>query len=153
MTISYRILLLLLILFYSCKSTKKLDKDSPYAFDFIEIETVVGLSDVATLENKLIFVDVYADWCLPCKTMDEDIFTDNRLGKFYNDNFVSYKADSENGVGADIAELYNVAVLPTLLFLDNNGNLLAQQSGSANINEMYELAERAMAISSKKLGE
>jgi len=85
--------------------------------------------------------------------MNEEVFTDKRLGKFYNENFVSYKVNAEKESGPIIAELYKVAGYPTLLFLDHKGKVLLKKNGVAYSREMYELAEEALAISSEKLGE
>ena len=52
----------------------------------------------AKLQRKLIFVDVYADWCGPCKMLDRDVFSDKTVGKKFNSYFVNYKADAEKGV-------------------------------------------------------
>ncbi len=85
--------------------------------------------------------------------MDEEVFTDRKLGDFYNSHFISYKADSENGVGGDIANLFKVRGLPTLLFLDQNGNLLLENQGSVGVRKMYELADEAIAISQENIGD
>jgi len=139
-------LLISLLLFGNCKAKKVTEGESPYSFDFVSTSSIVDLSDQAIASDKLIFLDLYADWCLPCKVMDEDVFTDRKLGDFYNNHFISYKADAENGVGGEIANLFNVAGLPTLLFLDENGNLLVENQGSAGVRKMYELADEAIAI-------
>ncbi|RYF73450.1 MAG: disulfide isomerase, partial [Cytophagaceae bacterium] len=38
----------------------------------------------AKMQRKLIFVDVYADWCGPCKMLDRDVFSDKVVGKKFN---------------------------------------------------------------------
>jgi len=146
-------LLVSLITLVSCKSKKINEAYSPYSFKFVSTSSIVELSDQAIASNKLIFLDVYADWCLPCKVMDEEVFTDRKLGDFYNSHFISYKADSENGVGGDIANLFKVRGLPTLLFLDQNGNLLLENQGSVGVRKMYELADEAIAISQENIGD
>ena len=39
-------------------------------------------------ENKLIFLDAYASWCGPCKRMSKSVFTDEKVGEFFNANFI-----------------------------------------------------------------
>ena len=53
----------------------------------------------ARTESKLIFVDAYTSWCGPCKLMSNKVFTDKKVGKFYNDNFINVKLDVEKGEG------------------------------------------------------
>ena len=49
----------------------------------------------AKKQNKLIFVDVYTTWCRPCKVLDKDVFPNEKVGEFYNKNFINYKIDAE----------------------------------------------------------
>ncbi|NNF20813.1 MAG: thioredoxin fold domain-containing protein, partial [Saprospiraceae bacterium] len=90
--------------------------------------------------------DIYTDWCLPCKMMDEEVFSDKELGKYYRDNFICYKVDAEKANGPDLVFLYDVQVYPTLLFLDHNGRVLIRKKGAAFQSEMYDLADEAMSL-------
>tara|TARA_R110002096_G_scaffold408842_2_gene608082 strand:+ start:2141 stop:2395 length:255 start_codon:yes stop_codon:yes gene_type:complete len=42
------------------------------------------IKEQAKEENKLIFVDAYTTWCGPCKIMDKNVFSDQKVGAFYN---------------------------------------------------------------------
>ena len=111
---------------------------------FVSSSTLSDVLDEAKKQNKLVFVDMYTTWCLPCKMMDENVFTDRNLGKFMGDNFLSYKVDAEKGTGPDLAFVYNVKVYPTLLFLDANGRVLQRQEGSATQSELRSMGEQAL---------
>ena len=41
----------------------------------------------AQKEDKMIFVDGYAVWCGPCKMLAKNIFPQESVGKFFNENF------------------------------------------------------------------
>jgi len=138
-----------LSLLSSCGTAKKSNDGnttSPYTFNFEQYDKLSEVTDLAKSEGKLVFLDVYTDWCLPCKMMDKDVFTDKKLGSFFNEHFISCKVNAEKGTGPLIADLYKVPGYPTLLFLDGDGKVLIQKSGAAYQREMYELAEEAMAI-------
>jgi len=145
-------LLILLSLFFSCKSSKSNqdNSSSPYSFDFHKADSLTDVIEAAEKVDKLVFLDIYTDWCLPCKVMDEEVFTDERLGDYFNTHFVSHKVDAEKNAGPLIADLYKVKGYPTLLFLDLNGRILVQKRGSVGYNEMYDLADQALALNSKE---
>lgn len=140
------VMLILLIPMFSCSSSKKLaDEEEPPAFDFMfEDQSLGDVIERATQEDKLIFVDIHAEWCLPCQMMDEEVFSDRKLGKFFNENFINYKVDGEKGFGPDIAYLYDIRAYPTLLFLDRNGRVIEKKEGTAFYHEMMRLANNSL---------
>ena len=117
-------------------------------FGFVQADNLTEIIDHARREEKLVFLDVYADWCLPCKLMDEEVFTDDRLARYYQERFISYKVNAEKGTGPQIAELYQVPGFPTFLFLDTRGRVLVKKIGSAPLSEMYDLADSSVAKAS-----
>lgn len=141
----------LLIFFVSCNSTKKVT--TVEGVDFINSEKLTPVLEMADSKNKLVFVDFYTTWCLPCKMMDEDVFPDKGISQLFNDNFVSYKVDAEKGNGPNLALLYQINVYPTLLFLDKDGKVLVRKEGAAYHSELRTLAEEAMAANSENMGE
>ena len=103
----------------------------------------------ATAEKKLVFVDAYATWCGPCKLMDQNVFTHSPTAQFFNENFISYKANIEKDNGPTLKLLYEVNALPGLLFLGAKGNLLVKEENSVTISQLKSLAERALAKAKK----
>jgi thiol:disulfide interchange protein len=98
----------------------------------------------AKAENKIIFVDAYAVWCGPCKWMDVHVFSDERVGAFFNEHFISYKFDMEKGEGPDFARTYAVRGYPTLLFVAGDGKEVHRTMGSRSIETLIELGEEAL---------
>ena len=41
----------------------------------------------AKKEGKFVFFDAYASWCGPCKTMENEVFTDSAVGAYFNEKF------------------------------------------------------------------
>jgi len=76
------------------------------------------------LDNILVVIDFYADWCAPCKLMSPIV--DSLSRKFKNKiKFVKINVEKEES----IAKKYNVMSLPTFLLLDD-GVELERFSGS-----------------------
>lgn len=97
----------------------------------------------AKAEDKLVFMDAYTTWCGPCKWMSKNVFTDEKVGAYYNDRFVNVKIDMEKGEGKDIAKRYEVAAYPTLLFIDGNGGMVHLSTGSRPVEDFLDLGHAA----------
>lgn len=83
----------------------------------------------AKAQQKVIFVDAYAEWCGPCKAMVRNTFPDAAVGEYFNANFISYQYDMEKGEGVAFAEKYAVNAYPTLLFIDYKGEVVHKALG------------------------
>jgi thiol-disulfide isomerase/thioredoxin len=71
----------------------------------------------AKKENKLVFVDVYAEWCGPCKMLDRDVFPDKDLGKKLNKSFISIKVDGDEEINWGLKESFGISAYPTMLMI------------------------------------
>lgn len=102
--------------------------------------------DAAKKENKIIFVDAYAEWCGPCKRMAATVFTTKEAGDFYNNNFINYKMDMEKGEGPSFGRKYPVRAFPTLMFIDFDGKKVHQKVGAQNTPSFIELGKAALKM-------
>ena len=139
------------LFFLNCNSTQKVA--AVESVEFTPSDNLTAVLEMAAGKEKLVFVDFYTTWCLPCKLMDEDVFTDKGISQLMNNNFVNYKVDAEKGNGPNLALLYQVNVFPTLLFLDKNGRVLVRKEGAAYPSELRDLAEEALANVADNTGE
>ncbi len=115
-----------------------------FAVDFQYSNSLSSILAKAAKENKLVFVDIYTDWCTPCKMMDKDVFTDKPTGDYLNKNFISYKVNAEKENGPDLNLIFGVQVYPTLLFLNEKGQVLSRKDGAAYHSELLRLADDAL---------
>lgn len=72
---------------------------------------------LAKAENKLVFVDIYTDWCTYCHKLDKEVYTDDLLAEYFNKNFINVKFDAETEFGYPLTVKYDVSGYPKLLFL------------------------------------
>lgn len=97
----------------------------------------------ARMSGKLIFLNAYAEWCEPCKEMEEYTFTDLEVANYFNSNFINVHLDMEDYPGVELAEEYSIAVFPSYLFIDGNGNVVHRGCGAMDANQFLHLGEDA----------
>ncbi|MCC6463197.1 MAG: thioredoxin family protein [Saprospiraceae bacterium] len=102
----------------------------------------------AKTSDKLVFIDVYTDWCGPCKMMDQLIFSDPEIAGRLNAFFINVKADAE-GKGRALKEEFRVKGYPTLLFLSAEGDILQQLPGAPDKNTFLLLLNSALEFSAE----
>jgi thioredoxin-related protein len=80
-------------------------------------------------ENKLVFLDIHASWCGPCKKLKKSTFKNEEVGTYFNNNYISIAIDGETKEGIELVKKYNIKGYPTLIIIDKNGKLLTQNVG------------------------
>ncbi len=75
--------------------------------------------------NKPVIIDFYADWCSPCRELEEITFQDAKIVKQAEQDFIMVKVDltrTENPAHEQLLKEYEVKGVPTVVFLDRQGN-------------------------------
>lgn len=98
----------------------------------------------AKAEDKLMFVDAFAKWCGPCKAMAKNVFTQQKVGDFYNANFINLKLDMEEADGITFGHKYPVSAYPTLFFLDGDGKVVKTVRGGQQADGLINLGQEAL---------
>ncbi len=96
-------------------------------------------------ENKYLFVDVYATWCGPCKYMSGRVFTQEKVGDYFNKTFVNAKFDAERGEGIEIARKYKVQGYPTFLILNAEGKELGRIVGGDDADAFIQKVQEVVS--------
>lgn len=103
----------------------------------------------AKSEEKLIFVDAYAAWCGPCKRMAAETFPNEKVGSYFNANFLCLKIDMEKPENAEFAGKYPVNSYPTLMFIDAEGKIVLKEIGAKNVDQILETGKKALGKNDK----
>lgn len=90
----------------------------------------------AKKEKKLVLLSISAVWCHWCHNMDKETFSDKRVIKKLNSEFISVKVDTD--VRPDINDRYNLGGWPTLAVLRPDGSLVS--------GVLYEPPEKFLAF-------
>ena len=80
----------------------------------------------ASAAGKPVIIDFYADWCLPCKELDNKTFSDPRVIDGM-DRFIRLKADltaPDDAQTQALTKQYTIHGVPTIVFLDASGKEL-----------------------------
>lgn len=96
----------------------------------------------AKAENKLVMVDMYADWCGPCQAMDADVFNHASVRDVLTNHFVSVKIDvDQGGRNAEVANKFNTQSIPHVVFLDATGRKLREFKGYISADDFIAVLE------------
>lgn len=79
--------------------------------------------------NKLVFIDCYTSWCVPCAEMANSVFPLKEMGDYFNPKFVAVKLNMESPEGNEIKEKYKVVAYPTFLILNHKGDEIGRVTG------------------------
>lgn len=107
----------------------------------------------AEQDDKLIFVDIYTDWCGPCKTMDKTTFQDTTVGAYMNEYFLSTKWNAEEYPYSNLAKEYTVSGYPTFLYVDFNGQVVKRVTGYQSKNQLLDLSKKVVIFLNKDQSE
>ena len=99
---------------------------------------------------KLIFVDLYADWCIPCRAMDATVYSGPSVAALLNNRFYAVKldAESQDSIVCDgqkktvkrcYFDVWELSVLPAFVLVAPKGLTILTVSDSMSPQEMKSL--------------
>lgn len=100
----------------------------------------------AETSGKLVFLDAYTSWCIPCKVMLKEVFSTPAAGEYLNSRFVCVKMDTEKGEGKEIAERFQITSYPTFLILRPDGVEQHRVVGGCKLEEFIAKIEPGLNV-------
>lgn len=99
----------------------------------------------ARRSDKLVLVELYADWCGWCKVMERETFSSAQFAE-YAKRFVLLRVDvDDRGEGMELQRRFRATSLPTLLILDAFQAKVGDIQGYHEPHELLPLLDRALA--------
>ena len=114
------------------------------------------VKEKAKKENKFLLVDCFTTWCGPCKYMASTIFPQEKVGEFFNKNFVNVKVqfDQTKNDNEEVKSWYadaqtmskefKVNAYPTFLIFSPQGELVHRIVGGGEADEFIARAQMAL---------
>ena len=103
--------------------------------------------DKAKQQNKMLFVEYYNAECPVCQKL-EPVFADKELGKFYNDNFINYKLNTEHIKKEDSLFINKAGLsftsVPYFLFFDTDQHFVHYSGTKQDIPYLINAGKTAM---------
>ena len=112
-------------------------------------------------EKRKIFIDVYTDWCGWCKVMDKNTFSEAKVAHILNEKFYPVKFNAEQRADVVLnghtykfiasgnsgyhelaaALLNNKLSYPTVVFLDDNFNMIQPLAGYLKPEQFHPIVQ------------
>lgn len=131
-------------------SFKPIDTEITNKINWITIEEAIELQKTAP---KKIIMDVYTNWCGPCKMLDKNTFQNPDVANYVNKNYYAVKFNAEGNASVkykdktfgnpdydatkangrnsahEFSRFLMVRAYPTMVFFDEQANYIAPISG------------------------
>jgi thiol-disulfide isomerase/thioredoxin len=88
--------------------------------------TVAAATEQAVGASKPILIEFWADWCVPCKVMDREVFSTAEFERAAG-KFVPVKVNADKNKA--LSRKHNVLTLPAIVIADSYGNQLFRHEG------------------------
>jgi len=90
-----------------------------------------------------VFADFYSPRCGPCIDMNRDVFSTQAVADVLNDEFIPLKINAaDNG---PLASRYRVSFVPTLVVMNNKGEVIDQVTGFRDSDQLLDFLAGARA--------
>jgi len=103
--------------------------------------------NMAKEQHKVIFIDCFTTWCIPCKQMEANVFTQDSVADFYNKNFINIKVDMEKGEGPALKKMFTVEAYPSYLIVDAEGKIRNKFVGGMSAKDFIMNAKKGLGTS------
>ncbi len=81
----------------------------------------------ARTEKKVVMIHFRADWCGPCKMLEQQTFFEDQVHQFLTEKIVAIKLDTD--ANDKLTRQYKVNAIPSMVFVDGDGKEVGRLVG------------------------
>jgi thiol:disulfide interchange protein len=101
----------------------------------------------AKTNDKMIFIEVYTDWCAPCKMLDANTLSSPDVMTYLHKSYICVKVNADDpALGYWVAAKYQIGSYPSIVVLAPNGKAKGKVIGYCGpqkfLNIMNQMNER-----------
>lgn len=100
--------------------------------------------EIADARQKPLFVYVYVGYERESTRMNNEIFTNQKVIRFYENNFINLKINLHSQQGTYFRQKYKLRDFPSVLFFDQKRKLITQDGGFKSVNEFLRIGNYAL---------
>lgn len=144
---SRSLLFLICLLIFNCLNAN---------FSFDELNDYAAAKHRAGEDGKLIFIAFSANWCMPCKILEESTLNNPEIKAILSKDYISVKIDIENQKGHQWKDKFQVQLVPTIIILDSKGKILNKTESTLasspfkSLIESYNISQNKQVIYARK---
>ena len=104
-----------------------------FAVDYFKGNYKAAL-DSAKKYDKLIFMNIAANWSGASNRMERSIFKDEKINEQLTDNFLPLRLEASTEEGQSIQKLFGIAALPAYVIINKNGEIVKLRIGETSMD-------------------
>ncbi len=112
------------LLFLMVTTTASAAGGIPWVYDLGEAQ------QMAQRDQRLLLIHFYADWCGPCRSLEQSVFPDPNVGRTLAARYVPVKINIDKN--QELAKRYGVTQIPMDVIADPQGHVLRQANSPSN---------------------
>ncbi len=117
--------------------------DKGLLIQFMKSASFQTIQEEAKEQGKPIFIKFHAKWCAPCRMMTKNTLNNSEVADYMNEHFINYEVDIDQSNGSLLSLVYEVETLPTIVFVNPDGEVLVKYSKTVNAEEFLMMAAEA----------
>lgn len=85
---------------------------------------------LAAEQQKLLLIDFYTTWCVPCKQLDKQVFQDTAVSKKIAGDFIVLRYNAEKDSVYQLTKKHHISMYPSAVVLNAGQRVVCQQYGT-----------------------